>query len=231
MDGLNRDVIGYGGYGYPGWPCGPFNLNIGQATDPSAPMPPAPMPTLGPTDGQALALHAHRHHFGQPFYGPAPGCGWGWPPGGVDPVSLGTLIAARQSNMLYWDQPNQGVDEFLGFECDVKICAGDTVDIQATPQIIFKPMRLIIPSTIGGQLVVRQLLVGNRPCFAGSGCIPGLAFAENSTYVKFNAETAWINQPITLTLTNISEADLCFTGCLVGPGAQPGNPRIVGGNP
>jgi hypothetical protein len=220
----NHDLIGNMFGGWPGWPNGPFALGVGQADATVAPPPPpstlvAPgMGGFGMDPGMAAAMGL--------YYGGGPG--WCGPGAGIDPNLVASLVAARQSNLLYWDCPNQGVDEFLGFECNVKICPGDTVDVTATPQIIFKPFRLIIPSTIAGQLVVRQLLVGNRPCFAGSGCIPGLAFAENSTYSRFNSETAWVNQPITGTFTNTSDAEVCFQATLVGKGMQPGNPRISG---
>jgi len=194
----NYDIIG----NWPGFYGGGMGLAVGADA------------SMDPTAGAGL----------WPGFGPGM-CG---PAAALDPNLVAALAAGRWSAGLTWDCPNQGVDEFLGFECDVTVCAGDTVDIQATPQILFKPQRLIIPSTIAGQFVVRDLKVGNRPCFAGSGSIAGLAFAENSTYTKFNAETAHINQPITLTVTNISNADTPFYGTLIGKGVQPGNPRIIG---
>lgn len=162
------------------------------------------------------------------------GCG-GYPDPMLDPALTASLIAAKNSVMLGQNCYGSEVDQLLGFEAAF-IAAGDTVIVAATPQLICKPFRIIIPSNVASQVVINSFTIGTRNQLAGNGPVPGLALYEGATYVKLNCDTCAINQPMFLSVTNISTGNLGdsetgspgFYACVVVKAITGGNPNLIG---
>lgn len=94
--------------------------------------------------------------------------------------------------------------QYLPFE-DVG-CIGncEEVIIRAFPQNWGKLVRFIIPRSQASSFVVTDARVGITPLFAGNGIIPAEAMEPEAEGVIMSTVTYFPNQPVSITLRNIS---------------------------
>ena len=213
------DIIGaQGGYGYPGY--GPFGLAIGQA-DGAQGVPAAPMamavPGLPLGGAQLAALQGGwGGGFGPGFAGPGFGPGFGCGPGGMpDPNAVATLVAAREAFGFAPSCPTKAAREILGFGHE---CIGpcETVSLSAEPQVIFKPYRLVIPSSVAFNFQIHEIKFGKWNLFANGGSVPAAAFIETAEDTDFNGDTVMPSGKITITVQNITNSKVPFTAAMWG---------------
>lgn len=96
------------------------------------------------------------------------------------------------------------------------ITSGDTATIPTTPQNLFRPERLVIPSDIAFDIGVMDVKVGNQSQFVETSEVPGSLFSEVAINTGVTFDTAEIGNQISVALRNKSLADVEFTAGFVG---------------
>lgn len=96
------------------------------------------------------------------------------------------------------------------------IVAGDTEVIPTTPQNLFRPERLVVPSDISFDVGVTDVKVGNQSQFVETSEVPGTLFSEVAINTGVTFDTAEIGNQISLSVRNKSLSDVEFTAGFVG---------------
>lgn len=96
------------------------------------------------------------------------------------------------------------------------ITAGTQSQIPASPQNLFRPERLVIPSDIAFDSGVVDIKVGNVSQFVQSAEVPGALFSEVAINTGVNFDTAEIGNQISATIRNKSGASFEFSAGFVG---------------
>lgn len=103
----------------------------------------------------------------------------------------------------------------LGF-IPTDIAAAATELIPSTPQNLFRPERLVIPSDIAFDAGIRDVKVGNQSQFVETSEVPGSLFSEVAINTGVTFDTAEIGNQISVDVRNKSAALFEFTAGLVG---------------
>lgn len=96
------------------------------------------------------------------------------------------------------------------------ITSGNTSTIPTTPQNLFRPERLVIPSDIAFDIGVTDVKVGNQSQFVETSEVPGALFSEVAINTGVTFDTAEIGNQISVALRNKSLTDVEFTAGFVG---------------
>lgn len=96
------------------------------------------------------------------------------------------------------------------------IGAGDTETIPTTPQNLFRPERLVVPSDIAFDVGITDVKVGNQSQFVETSEVPGTLFSEVAINTGVTFDTAEIGNQISLSVRNKSLSDVEFTAGFVG---------------
>lgn len=96
------------------------------------------------------------------------------------------------------------------------ITAGNTATIPTTPQNLFRPERMVIPSDIAFDIGVTDVKVGNQSQFVETSEVPGTLFSEVAINTGVTFDTAEIGNQISVALRNKSLADVEFSAGFVG---------------
>lgn len=96
------------------------------------------------------------------------------------------------------------------------ITAGTQSQIPASPQNLFRPERLVIPSDIAFDSGVVDIKVGNVSQFVQSAEVPGALFSEVAINTGVNFDTAEIGNQISATIRNKSASTIEFSAGFVG---------------
>jgi hypothetical protein len=96
------------------------------------------------------------------------------------------------------------------------ILSGSVATIPTTPQNLFRPERLVIPSDIAFDIGVTDVKVGNQSQFVETSEVPGSLFSEVAINTGVTFDTAEIGNQISVALRNKSLADVEFTAGFVG---------------
>lgn len=108
----------------------------------------------------------------------------------------------------------------LGFSSNGTVAAGATVVITAQPQTMFRPLRLVIPSSIAPSFSIQDIKIGNQSQLVASGSIPAALYSELAVGARQRYDTANPGILISLTVTNNSAGPLLFSGAMVGDSIQ-----------
>jgi hypothetical protein len=84
------------------------------------------------------------------------------------------------------------------------VAAGGQGTLSNTPQRLFKPTRLIIPSDVAGLFSVTAIQIGVKNQLVANGSLPARLFSETSFDSGFEGDTAQVSQTVTVTVTNNS---------------------------
>ncbi len=96
------------------------------------------------------------------------------------------------------------------------VTAGSQSQIPASPQNLFRPERLVLPSDIAFDLGIVDIKVGNVSQFVQSTEVPGALFSEVAINTGVNFDTAEIGNQIALTARNKSGATIEVSAGFVG---------------
>lgn len=97
------------------------------------------------------------------------------------------------------------------------ILAANPVDtVSNQPQLPFRVERLVVPSNIGVDFDVIDVLVGNQSQFVAAGNVPGLTFSEQGFQVELKGDTAYISQTVTIRVQNNTAVDKVFSATIIG---------------
>lgn len=188
--GSYNDIIGQQAGAFDGCAWPPSYVAVGQA-DPNAQV-------VGPQGPMAC----------YPPYGYGPMVA-------PDPNALATLLAAKHSKLVAPRVPARARREVLGFD---RVCVGpcETVTIDASPQVLFRPDKLVIPSSIAFQFLISNIKFGKWNLFANGGSVPAAAFIETAEDTRFLGDTVQPSGLVSLTVTNTSNAEAEFQAVIWG---------------
>ena len=98
---------------------------------------------------------------------------------------------------------------------------GLTADVTTRPQVVFRPERLFIPSSIAFDFRVIDVRIGQRSQLVAAGALPGAIFSEVSVDVFTHWDTAEVGNEVVLTVTNTAAASRTFEAAMLGGAALP----------
>lgn len=96
------------------------------------------------------------------------------------------------------------------------IASGVQSQITTSPQNLFRPERLVIPSDIAFDSGVVDIKVGNTSQFVQSAEVPGALFSEVAINTGVNFDTAEIGNQVSCTIRNKSASTFEFAAGFVG---------------
>jgi len=109
----------------------------------------------------------------------------------------------------------------LGFDSEQLapggIAAGASLDITSRPQVIFRPDRLVVSSSIAGDFLINDIKIGQKSQLINSQALPASMFSETAFGVRMVMDTAQISQDVVIRVTNISLAASRFNAGIIGP--------------
>ncbi len=103
----------------------------------------------------------------------------------------------------------------LGFQ-PTNVAIAATLQIPASPQNLFRPERLVIPSDIAFDLGVVDIKVGNASQLVQSVEVPAAVFSEVAEDTNITFDTAEVGNQISVQIRNKSAAAVEFTAGLIG---------------
>lgn len=138
--------------------------------------------------------------------------------GNCDPMAVAVAMRQLQQGALVTDSPPTRSRKWaIGFDSVAAVAASTAFTLTQQPQVLFRPDRVVIPSTVGGNFTISQILVGQQNQLAASGALPGLLFAENAVDVGLKMDTCSISMQLVISGTNIDAgAGHRFTAAMIG---------------
>lgn len=165
-------------------------------------------------------------------YGPGYGPGYGCNPFGQAAYDPGLQALMAKNSIVVGDGCGPAAVDFpLPIGSGQVIAGGTSLTVNATPQMLFTPTALLIPSTIASSLIINDITIGTASQFAAIGPVPAMAFIETATYRGLVWDTCLPNQPIQLQFENITDGDVTLYAMFMGKGARGFGPRIWGQYP
>jgi len=140
-------------------------------------------------------------------------------PGGVRRMAAAERLA-RSGVLVSERHPNRSREYVVGFDSVVAVAGGALFTAVQTPQVVFRPERLIIPSDIAGLFLVANVLIGKNPAFAAAGAVPARTFSELGVGVRLQCDTVQPGMSIALQVQNISAAPARFTASFIGSAVE-----------
>lgn len=108
----------------------------------------------------------------------------------------------------------------IPFDSTTTIAAAASTTLNAQPQVLFRPERLVIDDSIASSFVMNDFKVGKNSQFATSGSAPCSAFKPGSFGVRLKCDTAQVSNIVSLNITNISAGALRFLALLFGESVE-----------
>jgi hypothetical protein len=115
--------------------------------------------------------------------------------------------------------PTKSREYILGFD-STSVPGATSANITKRPQVIFRPERVIIPSSVGVDFQVLDIKVGKNSQFSASGEVPAVVFAETAFGVRLKMDTAQVSMDVTISVRNTNAAQRNFTAAIIGPAVE-----------
>ena len=138
----------------------------------------------------------------------------------INPQAVAQEVAGRNAMLVKEVKPTKARLFPIGFTSDGVIAAGASAIIVSRPQVLFKGIRLSVPSDIAGDFTIDDLKVGKNSMFASESSLPARCMQEDAWGVFMHLDTAQISQDVSLAVTNISGADRVFRAMILGKVAE-----------
>lgn len=103
----------------------------------------------------------------------------------------------------------------IGFQ-SLAIPIGGSVVVEARPQMLFRPVRLVIGALVAPSFAIDDIKIGNRSQFIAAGSVPAEAFAQNAVHTPLKMDTCQISMSIILQVHNVSAAIADFRAAMFG---------------
>ena len=129
-------------------------------------------------------------------------------------------LPGSMGNVLRQGQPSKAREIVMGIDSVATIAAGATANVSGQPQIVFRPDRIVIPSTIAGSFLINDLKVGKNSQFVNGTAVPAEAFTQGAFGVRLKMDTLQISQQVIFNVTNTSGGALRFNAALIGPSVE-----------
>jgi len=107
----------------------------------------------------------------------------------------------------------------LGFTRTAVAAAASSI-VPASPQNLFRPQRLVIPSDIAFSFGLQDIKVGSQSQLVQSVEIPAAMFSEVAVGTQMMFDTAQVGNQVSVDVINNSGASVNFTGALLGTVAK-----------
>lgn len=104
----------------------------------------------------------------------------------------------------------------LNLSSGTTIAAAGSGNLQNSPQRLFKPSRLVIPSDVAGLFSVTGVFIGVKPQLVATGNMPARIFSEASFDNGFEGDTAQVSQIVLVGVTNNSLGTSPISGAMRG---------------
>jgi hypothetical protein len=115
--------------------------------------------------------------------------------------------------------PTKAREYILGFD-STAVPGSTSANITKRPQVIFRPERVVIPSSVGVDFQVVDIKVGKNSQFSASGEVPAVVFAETSFGVRLKMDTCQVSMDVTISVRNTNAAQRNFTAAIIGPAVE-----------
>lgn len=115
--------------------------------------------------------------------------------------------------------PTKSREYILGFD-STAVPGSTSANITKRPQVIFRPERVVIPSSVGVDFQVVDIKVGKNSQFSASGEVPAVVFAETSFGVRLKMDTCQVSMDVTISVRNTNAAQRNFTAAIIGPAVE-----------
>jgi len=115
--------------------------------------------------------------------------------------------------------PTKAREYILGFD-STAIPGSTSANITKRPQVIFRPERVIIPSSVGVDFQVVDIKVGKNSQFSASGEVPAVVFAETAFGVRLKMDTCQVSMDVTISVRNTNVNLRNFTAAIIGPAVE-----------
>ena len=90
----------------------------------------------------------------------------------------------------------------IGFTSGGTVAASGTVIITSRPQILFRPERLIVPSSLAANFQINDIRVGKNSQLVQASPLPASAFVETAIDTRMTLDTAQEGIDLSLNVTN-----------------------------
>lgn len=111
--------------------------------------------------------------------------------------------------------PPRSWEYILGFDSTV-IPGLRSASITKSPQVIFRPERVVIPSTVGIDFQVIDIRVGKNSQFTSRDTIPAVVFAETTFGVRLKMDICQVSMDVTISVRNTNAAARNFIAIVIG---------------
>lgn len=98
----------------------------------------------------------------------------------------------------------------------VTFTAGQTQNVEATPQRPIRVERLVVPSWLARYFDIYQINVGQEQQYVNTGAVNATVFSEVAVGVRLRGDTANVGNKVTLNCQNIDTGNRDFRGTVFG---------------
>jgi hypothetical protein len=98
----------------------------------------------------------------------------------------------------------------------VTFLAGQTLNVEATPQRPIRVERLVVPSWLARYFDIFQINVGQEQQYVNTGAVNATVFSEVAVGVRLRGDTANVGNKVTLNCQNIDTGTRDFRGTVFG---------------
>ena len=125
----------------------------------------------------------------------------------------------QEGSILKDVSPTKSREYILGFD-STAVPGSTSANITKRPQVIFRPERVVVPSSVGVDFQMVDIKVGKNSQFSASGEVPAVVFAETSFGVRLKMDTCQVSMDVTLSVRNTNAAQRNFTAAIIGPAVE-----------
>jgi hypothetical protein len=138
----------------------------------------------------------------------------------IGAMTPAALRAAAPRPQVRTQAPSKSREVVMGFDSVATIASAASAKVSQRPQVLFRPDKLVVASSIAAAFLIDDFKVGNKSQFAASGSVSAETFKETAVGVRLMLDTAQVSMDITISVTNISLAAARFLASLIGPAVE-----------
>lgn len=134
--------------------------------------------------------------------------------------AMARKLLAQRGTIVRSKEPTKSRVYVLSLDTVTTVAAGATTPVTAQPQVLFRPERLVIDSTVAASFLINTFTIGKNSQFASTGAVPASMFSPTAVGVTLKLDTAQISAIVALSVTNTSGGALRFTAGLIGEAVE-----------
>ena len=130
------------------------------------------------------------------------------------------MVGASGRKRLVRSNPEHERELVIGFDSVAALAINTPTNVNAQPQLIFRPERIVVPQAIAPAFVLNDVKIGVASQFVVGALVPAECFSSNAFGVRMKMDTAQVNSTITINVTNIGAAALRYFCAMFGIAAK-----------